>query len=125
MWAYLVICVILGIIPGIIAKNKGRSFIAWWAYGVILIIPALPHALLLKPDIEKIDQKKARKGMRKCPFCAEWTPRNSGICLFCGKNLTSMTKAYDNGWHDLDPLKDQQAIGSNGLLDPAGKTKPS
>lgn len=100
MWIYLTICVILGIIPGMIAKNKGHSFIAWWAYGVILIIPALPHALLLKPDPEGLKNKKARKGMRKCPFCGEWTTKDAAICLYCGKNLTSLTKAYDSGWHD-------------------------
>lgn len=110
MRLYLIVCVFLGMIPGMIAKNKGRSFIVWWAYGVILFIPALPHALLLKPDIDAIKRKKVKKGMRKCPFCAEWTPKDSAICLFCGKNLTSLTKAFDSGWIDADPFKDQQEI---------------
>ena len=63
--------------------------------------------------------------MKKCPFCGEWTPKNTAICLYCGKNLTSLTKAYDGGWQDFDPPKDQQEIGPNDLQDPAGKTKPS
>lgn len=96
----------------------------WWAYGAILIIPALPHALLLKPDIEALNRKKAKKGMRKCPFCAEWTPKNSEICLFCGKNLTSLTKPYDKGWHDPDPPKDQQENNKEDPDHPAGKTGP-
>ena len=124
MWIYLVICVLLGIITGFIAKNKGHSFIVWWAYGAILIIPALPHALLLKPDVERRDRKKKRKGMKKCPYCGEWTTKNSEICLFCGKNLTSLTKAYDNGWHDLDLPKDQQEKDPEDPDLSTGKTGP-
>lgn len=45
----LVIAAILGIFPGAIASRKGRSFLQWWFFGMVLFIVALPMALLMKP----------------------------------------------------------------------------
>ena len=45
----IVLAVILGILPGIIAQRKGRCFIDWWLYGMALFAVALVHALLLQP----------------------------------------------------------------------------
>ena len=44
----LAIAVVIGLIPAAIAASKGRSFFAWWIYGALVFIVALPHALLLK-----------------------------------------------------------------------------
>jgi len=44
----LLIAVIIGLIPAAIAAGKGRSFLAWWLYGAMIFIVALPHALLLR-----------------------------------------------------------------------------
>ena len=117
-------CILAGMIPGMIAKNKGRNFIAWWAYGTLLIIPALPHALLLKPDIEELNRQKARNGFKKCPFCAEWVPKNTGICTYCGKSLTSLTKAYDSGWNDPGSPDGRHKTDAHDPLHPAQKTEP-
>lgn len=46
----LIIAAIVGLIPAAIANNKGRSFFAWWLYGFLLWIVALPHSILLKPN---------------------------------------------------------------------------
>jgi hypothetical protein len=48
--AGIVLAVILGLLPGIIAQRKGRCFIDWWLYGMALFAVALVHALLLQPD---------------------------------------------------------------------------
>jgi hypothetical protein len=52
----LAIAVVIGLIPAIIAKKKGRSFFVWWVYGALLFIVALPHALLApaRPDNEDV-----------------------------------------------------------------------
>jgi hypothetical protein len=39
----------LGLVPAAIARKKGRPFLAWWVYGTLLFIIALPHALLMSP----------------------------------------------------------------------------
>ncbi|MGB2982317.1 MAG: hypothetical protein WBC63_00465 [Candidatus Bipolaricaulia bacterium] len=49
MITYLIAAVI-GLIPAAIAASKGRSFFAWWCYGALLFIIALPHSILIKSD---------------------------------------------------------------------------
>lgn len=40
----------IGLIPASIAASKGRSFLGWWIYGVLLFIVALPHSILIKSE---------------------------------------------------------------------------
>lgn len=44
----LVLILVIGLIPAMIAANKGRNFLLWYLYGCALFIIALVHALLLK-----------------------------------------------------------------------------
>lgn len=44
----LILAVLLGIAPGLIAHGKGRNFLIWWIYGVFLGPVALLHAILLR-----------------------------------------------------------------------------
>lgn len=39
----ILLALIIGVIPAMIAKKKGRSFIGWYIYGVLLFVVALPH----------------------------------------------------------------------------------
>jgi hypothetical protein len=45
---YLLASALLGLIPAAIARRKGQPFIAWWLYGTLLIVIALPHSIILK-----------------------------------------------------------------------------
>jgi len=83
----LMYCVLLGLIPAAIARNKGYSFGKWWLYGSFLFIVALPHSILLKPNKVGIERKRLEEGFRKCPFCAEFINKNAVICRFCGRSL--------------------------------------
>lgn len=70
MW--FVIALIIGIIPALIAKNKGHSFAMWYVFGVLLFIVALPCSLFLK-DISGI----------QCPNCKEWIKEDASVCKYC------------------------------------------
>jgi len=37
-----------GLIPAVIASQKGRPFLLWWAYGTFAFVLAFPHALIMK-----------------------------------------------------------------------------
>jgi hypothetical protein len=43
----LILAILLGFAPGMIAHGKGRNFFLWWVYGVVLGPIALVHAILL------------------------------------------------------------------------------
>jgi len=38
----------VGIVPAVIAAQRGRNFALWWAFGTVLIPVALPMAFLLR-----------------------------------------------------------------------------
>lgn len=60
----LIIAALIGLIPGYIAKNKGRSFGLWWLYGALIFIIALPHALLMKAR-DGSDEDLKRKALER------------------------------------------------------------
>jgi hypothetical protein len=59
---------LLGLIPAVIAGNKGYNFLGWWIFGAALFIIALPGALLAKPTVQEIDGSAISVGGRKCPI---------------------------------------------------------
>jgi len=98
---FWVIAILLGLIPAKIAAGKGRSFVAWWIYGTLIFIVALPHALFLKPiRQEGSSPPKTQEASRKCPFCGKPVAVDSNFCPHCGKNLTNITKPIDFGLHE-------------------------
>ena len=46
---FVLVGLIIGWIPALIAKSKGRNFFAWWFYGTAFFIVALIHAAIMKP----------------------------------------------------------------------------
>lgn len=83
----LIMAVLIGLIPAYIAKGKGRSFGVWWLYGAALFIIALPHALLIKPDIAALERQQLEEGMKKCPHCAEMIKADAMVCRYCSRDV--------------------------------------
>jgi len=78
----LILAAILGIIPAMIASKKGHNAVAWWIYGSLLFIIALPHSLLLDSAPET--------GRRQCPFCAELIKAEAKVCRYCGRDIPAV-----------------------------------
>ncbi len=85
---YIAFAMVLGLIPAMIAKSKGHSFGLWWLYGAALLIIALPHALIMKPDRVRVEERAIEEGdVRKCPFCAELVKVEAKLCRYCQHEL--------------------------------------
>ena len=74
---YIVLAFLFGIIPAVIAANKGHNATAWWVYGALLFPIAFVHALLVN------DAGRTRV----CPFCAEKIKRGAVVCPHCQRDL--------------------------------------
>lgn len=87
----VLLAVLIGLIPGAIAANKGHSFVAWWFFGCLLFIIALPLAIIIKPTEEKLLEQSTTvpPGHRKCPECAEFVKEEARVCRFCKTELSS------------------------------------
>lgn len=48
---FLVIAGLIALIPANIAKNKGHSFAAWYTFGFLMWIIALPASLMIKSKL--------------------------------------------------------------------------
>ena len=82
-----IFAVLLGLIPAAIAQSKGRSFVGFWIYGALIFIVALPHALIMKANPEKIEEDALAAGGKKCPHCAEIIKEEAKVCRFCGREI--------------------------------------
>lgn len=82
-----ILILLMGLIPAMIALNKGHGFWKWWVFGSILFIAALPMSILLKP-IQRQETTQEANGMKKCLHCAETIRVEAVVCQFCGHNLS-------------------------------------
>jgi hypothetical protein len=87
----LLVAILIGLIPAVVARGKGRSFGLWWFYGAALFIIALPHALLLKTNAQAIEQRQLAEGMKKCSHCAELIKPDAIVCRYCGRDVVPVT----------------------------------
>lgn len=72
----LIIAIVLGLVPAIIAKIKGRSFFAWWGLGALCPFIVIPVSFFIKD-----------KSGKQCPKCREWVVKDATICRHCQSDL--------------------------------------
>lgn len=66
---YAILALLLGLIPAFIAASKGRSFVLWYIYGVLLFIIALVHSIVISKTPEMVKKEQQAQGYVDCPFC--------------------------------------------------------
>ena len=71
----LLLFLVMGVIVGMIASSaRGRSFVPWFFYGMVIFPVAVIHILLTKNLDEEI-----------CPHCGGMKVKNAPCCKNCGK----------------------------------------
>lgn len=82
--------IMLGVITGIVASMKGRSFFLWWIYGALLFIVAIIHIALLPSKTEPVrrDSKASNpeptpSALPKTVLQKEAEAKAKGICPLC------------------------------------------
>lgn len=84
---YVIAALVLGLIPAFIASLKGRNFILWYIYGVLLFIIALIHSLIISKDEKTIAEEKRAQGYTECPFCKEYVKPGALVCPHCQRDI--------------------------------------
>ena len=82
-----ILWLVLGVIPAFIAQSKGRGFIKWYIYGVLLFIIALIHSIVISKSPEAIKKEQLAQGYIDCPYCKEPVKQGAIVCPHCRKDL--------------------------------------
>lgn len=82
----MLVLAIIACIPAAIAYHKGRSFIGWWVFGVLLWIVAIIASCVISKDEDAIAMREGKN--RRCPYCSEWIRKEAIICKYCNKKLS-------------------------------------
>ncbi len=99
--AILIFNALLAFIPAYIAREKGRSFGAFWALSFFTTIFVGLIAVLALPQMEKqvrtvrtdehgkvLAHETEMPEAIKCPFCAEFVKSEASVCRFCQKDIS-------------------------------------
>ncbi len=82
--------ILIGLIPAMIAYDKGHRFWKWWFFGVAMSILAIPMAIFLKPNRKGREPNQVvTEGMKKCHYCQETIRAEAAVCQFCGHDLVN------------------------------------
>jgi hypothetical protein len=76
---YLLICLLFGLLGGLIGKAKGSSFFLWFLISGILPVVGLIGALLYRWERDE--------PRRQCPNCGNVVKLYDQVCMRCGEEL--------------------------------------
>ena len=85
---------LVGLIPGFIAKAKGRSFLGFFLLGMCFFWPGLIAALVVKDKKKELMRyeadtraKELSGEIKNCPSCGEKNSSSARTCMSCGERL--------------------------------------
>lgn len=85
---WLLIWLVLGVVAGMIASSKQRSFLGFFVLGLLIPLIGIVAAVVAKPNVAAREDAELRQGGRvKCPHCAELIRSEAAVCRFCGRDV--------------------------------------
>ena len=89
--------IIIPLVVGLVAKSRGRSFIGWFLYTLLIWPVALVHLLLIGRTERGWERKAQVEGRARCPHCAEFIQRQARVCPHCRKDVRESPAAAADG----------------------------
>ena len=85
----IIVWLVLAILVGVFANNKGRSGVGFFLLAVLLSpLIGLVIALLVSPNEKALESEAiANGGLKKCPHCAELVKEEANLCKHCQSPL--------------------------------------
>ena len=87
MIVYIVVWILIGVVVGLIAASRGRSFIGWGIYALLIWPVALVHLLCIGRTERGLERKARAEGRTRCPHCSEYIRREAKVCPCCRKDV--------------------------------------
>lgn len=87
MFVYIVIWIVIAVVVGLIAHSRGRSFIGWAIYGLLIWPVAIVHLLCIGRTERGLERKARAEGRTRCPYCSEHIRREARVCPYCRKEI--------------------------------------
>jgi len=91
------VAIVLGLISGFVAWNKGHRFWQWWAFGAVLFPVAMPLALRLRPTarvVRTLDLDRVwEEYNRECPACHDNIRSTATACPYCHAKVMPTRKS--------------------------------
>lgn len=76
---YLVVCVVFGVVTGLVARARGSSWFLWGLIGAIFPVLGLAGILLFRREDNEL--------RRSCPNCGRVCMIYDALCTRCGTEL--------------------------------------
>jgi ribosomal protein L32 len=76
---YPALCLVSGVIGGLIGQRKGSSYLVWFLVSAIVPLLGPLAALLYRHETDV--------AMRRCPGCGSASRIHDALCMRCGSEL--------------------------------------
>jgi hypothetical protein len=89
-----IICALVGVL---IWERKGGDSFGAFLLGVFLGVLGLLILAVSQPRQKEIDRVARRRGLVRCPWCAELIRPEARVCRYCGHDLDAASELAADG----------------------------